>query len=116
MPSSISPSKKDHPESDSRALLTTILRLPTTIRISNQIIKQLNISLAMSQQEIKDKARETLKSAQELMSTLTDTAHKELAKSAPKLTNALDNEFEKATNAFSDTINTIGERATKEQN
>ncbi len=69
----------------------------------------------MSQQEIKDKAKQTLKSAQELVNSLTDAAHAELSKTAPKLAKTLDQEFDKAAGAFSDTLRTVDKSSSKEQ-
>lgn len=65
--------------------------------------------------EIKAKAKQTWKSAQELANSLTDAAHKELAKSAPRLTNALDEQFDNASKAFSNAMNEIDRKTAKEQ-
>jgi ABC-type transporter Mla subunit MlaD len=69
----------------------------------------------MSQEEIKEKAKQTLKSAQEFVDSLTDAAHAELAKAAPKLTQTLDAEFDKAIGVFSDTLKAADQKSAKEQ-
>ena len=69
----------------------------------------------MSQQEIKEKAKQTLKSAQELVNSLADAAHAELAKTAPGLTKTLDAEVDKAARAFTDTLRTADQKSAKEQ-
>ena len=69
----------------------------------------------MSKEEVKAKARETVKSAGELMDAVKKAAHAQLSNSAPKVMNALDSSFDKASKTLTDTLDTIGKRSSKEQ-
>ncbi len=69
----------------------------------------------MSQEDIRDKAKRTWKNAEDLVAGLTDSAHRELSETAPKLTNALDEQFDNAAKAFSKAMNDIDKKTAKEQ-
>jgi hypothetical protein len=69
----------------------------------------------MSAQEIKAKAKETAKSARELLDAVERAINARLSKEAPKVRNALDDSFAKASKGFTDAMKTIDKRTTKEQ-
>jgi CHASE1-domain containing sensor protein len=69
----------------------------------------------MSSGEVRDKARQTAKSVGELLDAVKKAAHARLAKEAPKVANALDGSFDRASKTLTDTLNTIDKSTAKEQ-
>jgi hypothetical protein len=69
----------------------------------------------MSTEEVRAKARQTAKSAGELLDAVKRAAHARLSKEAPKVVNALDDSFDRAAKGLTDTLNTIDKRTSKEQ-
>ena len=69
----------------------------------------------MSADEVRAKARETAKSARELLDVVEKAVNARLSKEAPKVKNALDDSFDKASKGMTDALNTIDKRTSKEQ-
>ena len=69
----------------------------------------------MSSGEVKAKAKETLKSATELLRAVKESVHAELEKTAPRVVNTLDKSFDKASRGLSDTLGVIDRKTGKEQ-
>ncbi|HUI00037.1 MAG TPA: hypothetical protein VLX56_00225 [Nitrososphaerales archaeon] len=65
--------------------------------------------------EVKEKAKQTAKSAAELLDAVKKAANARLSKEAPKVVNALDGSFDKASKGLADTLKTIDKRTAKEQ-
>lgn len=69
----------------------------------------------MSADEVKAKAKETAKNARELLDAVERAINARLSKEVPKVTNALDDSFAKASKGFTDAMKTIDKRTSKEQ-
>lgn len=69
----------------------------------------------MSGEEVKSKAKQTAKSVGELLDAVEKAAHARLSKEAPKVANALDSSFDKASKTLTDTLKTIDKSTAKEQ-
>ncbi len=69
----------------------------------------------MSSGEVKAKAKQTAKSAVELLDAVKKAVHASLSKSAPKVVNALDSSFDKASKGLAETLETIDKSTSKEQ-
>ena len=69
----------------------------------------------MSSDEVKAKARETAKSARELLDAVEKAVNARLSKEAPKVKNALDGSFHNASKGLTDALNTIDKRTSNEQ-
>jgi hypothetical protein len=69
----------------------------------------------MSTQEVREKAKQTAKSVGELLDSVKKAAHARLSKEAPRVVNALDGSFDKASKGLTDTLRTIDKRTAKEQ-
>ena len=69
----------------------------------------------MSSGEVKAKARETLKSAKELLKAVKESVDAELKKSAPRVATALDRSFDRASKGLTDTLKVIDKKTGKEQ-
>jgi hypothetical protein len=69
----------------------------------------------MSGEEVRAKAKQTTKSAGELLDAVKRATHARLSKEAPKVVNTLDSSFDKATKGLADTLKTIDKRTAKEQ-
>jgi len=69
----------------------------------------------MSSDEVKAKAKETLRSVKELVKAVETSVHKELGKNAPKVVNTLDRSFERASTGLAETLRTIDKRTGREQ-
>lgn len=69
----------------------------------------------MSAQEVKQKAKETLKSVREMLAKSEKAVHQQLEKTTPKVVNTLDASFEKASRGMSETLSTIDRKTRKEQ-
>jgi len=69
----------------------------------------------MSSEEVKAKAKETLRSVKELLKTVTESADAELKKNAPRVANTLDRSFETASKSLTDTLGVIDRKTGKEQ-
>lgn len=69
----------------------------------------------VSSGEVKQKAKETLKSATELLKAVKESVHTELETTAPKVVNTLDRSFDKASSGLSDTLRVIDRKTGKEQ-
>ncbi len=69
----------------------------------------------MSGEEFKSKAKQTAKSAGELLDAVEKAARARLSKEAPKVVNALDSSFDKASKTLADTLKTIDKSTAKEQ-
>ena len=65
--------------------------------------------------EVKQKAKETVKSAAELLEAVKNSAHARLSKEAPKVVNAIDDSFDRASKGLTDALKTIDKRTSKEQ-
>ena len=71
--------------------------------------------LCMSSEEVKAKAKETLRSVKELLKTVTEGVDAELKKNAPRVANTLDRSFETASKSLTDTLGVIDRKTGKEQ-
>jgi len=69
----------------------------------------------MSSEEVKAKAKETLRSVRELLKTVTESVDAELKKNAPRVANSLDRSFETASKSLTDTLGVIDRKTGKEQ-
>ena len=69
----------------------------------------------MSSEEVKAKAKETLRSVRELMKAVTKSVDDELKKSAPRVANTLDRSFETASKSLNDTLRIIDRKTGREQ-
>ncbi len=69
----------------------------------------------MSGQDVKAKAKQTAKSAAELLDAVKKAVQASLSKNAPKVANALDSSFDKASKGLVDTLETIDKGTAKEQ-
>jgi hypothetical protein len=69
----------------------------------------------MSGEEVKAKAKETAKSVSELLDAVQKAINARLSREAPKVANALDGSFDKASKGLADTLKTIDKRTGKEQ-
>lgn len=69
----------------------------------------------MSREEVRAKARQTAKSAGELLDAVKKAAKTSLQKTAPKVSDALDASFDKASKGLADTLKTIEKTTSKEQ-
>jgi len=69
----------------------------------------------MSSQEVKTKAKETLRSVKELLKAVTESVDAELKKNAPKVASTLDRSFETASKSLTDTLGVIDKKTGKEQ-
>jgi DnaJ-domain-containing protein 1 len=69
----------------------------------------------MSADEVKAKARQTAKSAAELLDAVERTVHARLSKEVPNVVNSLDSTFDKASKGLTDALNNIDKRTSKEQ-
>lgn len=69
----------------------------------------------MSTEEVRAKAKQTAKSVGELLDAVKKAAHARLSKEAPRVVNALDSSFDKASKGLADTLKTIDKRTSKEQ-
>jgi hypothetical protein len=69
----------------------------------------------MSSDEVKVKAKETLKNAKELLKAVRTSVHAELERTAPRVVNTLDRSFDKASRSLSDTLTVIDKKTGKDQ-
>jgi hypothetical protein len=69
----------------------------------------------MSSEEVRAKAKQTAKSVGELLDAVKKAAHARLSREAPKVVNALDGSFDRASKALTDTLKTIDKGTAKEQ-
>jgi len=69
----------------------------------------------MSSDEVKDKAKETLRSVKGLLKAVTESVDAELKKNAPRVANTLDRSFEAASKSLTDTLGVIDRKTGKEQ-
>jgi GTP cyclohydrolase I len=69
----------------------------------------------MSSQEVKAKAKETLRSVRELLEAVTENVDAELKKNAPRVANTLDRSFEAASKSLTDTLRAIDRKTGTEQ-
>ena len=69
----------------------------------------------MSGEEVKAKAKETVKSVAELLKAVKNVAHDQLSKNAPKVVNTLDSSFDKGSRVLTDTLRTIDRETSQEQ-
>lgn len=69
----------------------------------------------MSSDEIKAKAKQTAKSAGELLDAVKRTAHARLSKEAPKVVDTIDKSFDRAAKGLTDALDDLDKRTHKEQ-
>lgn len=69
----------------------------------------------MSSEEVKAKAKETLRSVEELLKAVTNSVDAELKKNAPRVANTLDRSFDTASKSLTDALGVIDRRTAKEQ-
>jgi len=69
----------------------------------------------MSSEEVKAKAKETLRSVRELLKAVAESVDAELKKNAPRVANTLDRSFETASKSLTDTLRIIDRKTGKEQ-
>lgn len=69
----------------------------------------------MSSEEVKAKAKETLRNVGELLKAVTESVDAELKKNAPMVANTLDRSFDTASRSLADTLRVIDRRTGKEQ-
>jgi hypothetical protein len=69
----------------------------------------------MSSEDVKAKAKETLRSVRELLKAVTDSVDAELKRNVPRVANTLDRSFEKASKSLTDTLVVIDKKTAKEQ-
>ena len=69
----------------------------------------------MSREEVKAKAKETVRSARELMDAVKKAINAQLSTSAPKVANALDGSFDRAARTLTDALGTIDQKTAREQ-
>lgn len=69
----------------------------------------------MSAEDVKAKARQTVKSVSELLDSVQKAVNDRLSKEAPKVVNSLDKSFNDASKALTDTLKTVDQKSRKEQ-
>jgi len=65
--------------------------------------------------EVRAKAKETMKGVRELLEAVKNDVNARLSKEVPKVRNALDSSFDKASKSMTDALRTVDRRTGKEQ-
>ena len=92
-----------------------MMKIAVLARGPGTLLRAAHSGSYMSSEEVKAKAKETLRSVRELLQAVTESVDAELKKNAPKVANTLDRSFDTASKILVDTLGVIDRKTGKEQ-